>query len=372
VIYKPILRIIIPILFAGSLVMGCRVEKTSLSTIEPQYPTNTIRTIRPTKIEQNAIEPVTQSVVVSPALVATINKITPTPTKASLQLTYISDRHSGLYGVYAMEVNCLETKEPCLGESKLLFEWDDGVSRINWSPDGKRIAFISGMYGGILFLADWNGENAIQITGTCAAADSPQWSPDGTQVAFIYIPARPGCEMLDYPQIRIYDSNTGEIIQILNEAYSPRRIYWLPDSKFAYIAMNSETDRTDMINIVEADGTLIQQLPNNANDYSHILDATFSPDGQQVAFMASINPTFGRGTDDIYVTNLKGSDTINLTNGSGINLAPAWSPIEDWIAFESNRNGDYEIYLIKTDDQELIEITHNPASETDPAWRILP
>jgi TolB protein len=324
--------------------------------------------VTPTNTPRITIQPVTLTITVSPIPEETVITTTPRSPNQLLQLTFVSDHN----GVYAMEVNCLETTEPCLGEPNLLFEWDNWVSEIDWSPDGKRIAFISGQYGGTLFIADWNGENAIQITSICGATHSPQWSPDGSKIAYIFLPGEQDCEYLDLPIIEIYDQETNQTTSIYSSAYAPERIYWLPGGEFAYITMNSETDRIEMINIVKTDGTLIEQLPSNAGEYNHILGLTFSPDGLQLAFVGDIWPPTGRTTDDIYVTSRAESDIINLTNGSGHNFGPVWFPTGNWIEFESDRNGDYEIYLIKSDGTGLLQITRDLASDTYPAWRVIP
>jgi len=271
-----------------------------------------------------------------------------------------------------MAANCLETEESCLGEPQLLFEWDDWISAINWSPDGKWIAFISGEYSGKLFVADWNGDNAVQITSTCGAASWPQWSPDGSKIAFIYSAGRPGCEVLEPAQIQVFDLETGQMTPIFIDAYDPSRIYWLPGGELAYIAMISETDQTEMINIVEPDGTVIKQLPINARDYTHIFDLACSSDGKYLADVGEINPSTGRTTRDIYMIDLDGNNIINLTNGLGNNYEPVWSPVGDWIAFESDRSGDYKIYLIKSNGSGLFQINSDSASDTSPAWRLLP
>ena len=72
---------------------------------------------------------------------------------------------------------------------------------------------------------------------------------------------------------------------------------------------------------------------------------------------------------DLYVVNIDGSGETNLTNGRGLNLAPQWSPLFDWIAFESNPDGLYNIYLIKPDGTQRIQVTHGSNNIVDPAWR---
>ena len=50
------------------------------------------------------------------------------------------------------------------------------------------------------------------------------------------------------------------------------------------------------------------------------------------------------------------------------NFHPSWSPQGDWIAFDSNRDGDFEIYLIRPDGTGLRQLTTNTAGDTHPSW----
>jgi len=362
------LSMIFTLLLVMSMLVGCTPGTIKPSQTVGLLPTSVIETISPIGTQRLASEPV--SVIATLTSLPEETMVTPTSltVEPALQLTFVNDHHS----VYTMAANCLETEESCLGEPQLLFEWDDWISAINWSPDGKWIAFISGEYSGKLFVADWNGDNAVQITSTCGAASWPQWSPDGSKIAFIYSAGRPGCEVLEPAQIQVFDLETGQMTPIFIDAYDPSRIYWLPGGELAYIAMISETDQTEMINIVEPDGTVIKQLPINARDYTHIFDLACSSDGKYLAYVGEINPSTGRTTRDIYMIDLDGNNIINLTNGLGNNYEPVWSPVGDWIAFESDRSGDYKIYLIKSNGSGLFQINSDSASDTSPAWRLLP
>lgn len=50
------------------------------------------------------------------------------------------------------------------------------------------------------------------------------------------------------------------------------------------------------------------------------------------------------------------------------NFHPAWSPSGDWIAFESNRDGDFEIFFVRPDGTELTQVTRNEAKDSHPTW----
>ena len=64
----------------------------------------------------------------------------------------------------------------------------------SWSPDGKRIAFISrrdGHFigeGGLsteIYVMDADGGNEQRLTNNRKRDSSPSWSPDGERIAFV-------------------------------------------------------------------------------------------------------------------------------------------------------------------------------------------
>jgi TolB protein len=192
---------------------------------------------------------------------------------------------------------------------------------------------------------------------------------DGKQIAFIFFAGKPGCEYLNSPKIQLFEVENSQMKPILSEVIDPSRINWLPGGGLAYISTLSKTDYGEIISIVDQEGKLLRQIPENPKDYTHLLGLDFSPDGNRLVFVGNKSQENGNNTTDIYMTDLNTNNTINLTNGMGTNLDPVWSPSGDWIAFMSNRTGDWEIYLIRPDGSGLVNVTQNPASDTDPAWR---
>jgi TolB protein len=63
-----------------------------------------------------------------------------------------------------------------------------------------------------------------------------------------------------------------------------------------------------------------------------------------------------------------GSEPRNLTHHPSLDNSPAWSPDGGRVAFESNRDGDLEIYVIHPDGTGLIQMTSDSAYDGAPAW----
>lgn len=64
-----------------------------------------------------------------------------------------------------------------------------------------------------------------------------------------------------------------------------------------------------------------------------------------------------------------GTDRINVSRNPANDLAPAYSPNGEWIAFSSNRNGNYEIYKMTTSDLRQTNISNDPATDLGPDWQ---
>jgi Tol biopolymer transport system component len=56
------------------------------------------------------------------------------------------------------------------------------------------------------------------------------------------------------------------------------------------------------------------------------------------------------GDPELYVMNADGSKVQRITRRPGYDSHPAWSRDGKEIAFQSNRDGDYEIYVIRIDE----------------------
>jgi Tol biopolymer transport system component len=85
--------------------------------------------------------------------------------------------------------------------------------------------------------------------------------------------------------------------------------------------------------------------------------------GSKIAFSSDRD-----GNYEIYVMNPDGSGVRNLTNDLADDNSPSWSPDGSGIAFESNRDGDPEIYIMDSDGGNQKNLTNNPAGDGGPSW----
>ncbi|MGC1120749.1 MAG: hypothetical protein WBA22_06610 [Candidatus Methanofastidiosia archaeon] len=92
-------------------------------------------------------------------------------------------------------------------------------------------------------------------------------------------------------------------------------------------------------------------------------EPSWSPDGEKILFVSDREGNF-----DIYVMNADGSSPQNLTRNSAWDSEPAWSPDGAKIVFASDRDGNHEIYSMNRDGTAVKRLTHNALYDSRPAW----
>jgi len=89
----------------------------------------------------------------------------------------------------------------------------------------------------------------------------------------------------------------------------------------------------------------------------------WSPDGARIAFTSA-----PYGVPSIYVMDADGSDVERLTNNGALDQWPAWSPDGARIAFQSRRGGSTDIYVMDADGSDVKRLTNSSAHDGWPAW----
>jgi Tol biopolymer transport system component len=130
---------------------------------------------------------------------------------------------------------------------------------------------------------------------------------------------------------------------------SPDRLLYRPASKLAYDYGEIYT--------MNFNGSSLAALTDTGRNSG----PAWSPDGTKIAF-----ESYRDGNWEIYLMNADGSGLTRLTNNSSYDLNPSWSPGGDKIIFDSERDGDGEIYVMNADGSSVTQLTNNTAGDANP------
>ncbi|MHC1783641.1 MAG: protein kinase [Anaerolineaceae bacterium] len=74
------------------------------------------------------------------------------------------------------------------------------------------------------------------------------------------------------------------------------------------------------------------------------------------------------GNFEIYLMDMDGGSPVRLTDNSVYDFEPVWSPDGSRIAFTSTRDGNQEIYTMNGDGSDQVRLTENNSDDWEPAW----
>lgn len=98
---------------------------------------------------------------------------------------------------------------------------------------------------------------------------------------------------------------------------------------------------------------------------SNTFAGPFSPDGRRILFTG-----FGLVHSFVGVMNADGTSPQDLSQNPDRDEGfPAWSPDGSLLAFQTNRDGNWEIYIVRVDGSDARNFTQIPADDQMPYWK---
>ena len=267
-------------------------------------------------------------------------------------------------GDFGNEIAVVQVED---GGMRQLFTHVDEDTAPMWSPNGARIAFTSDRK---VFVIDANGENIQQLTGAAYQAANPVWSPDSVHIAFT------GSSENAPVEIYVVDADGDNFRRITQGGgFAP---VWLPAIEDSLIATTSPppVEKTAShisytrdrylpgigpiaeVWAIDVESCQAQQLSPSDWDFGPV----WSPDGARIAFTSDLDGDF-----EIFVMDADGGNVRQLTHNDWWDYGPVWSSDGAWIAFNGARDDNYqetEIFVVDTEGRNVRQLGRGH----DPRW----
>ena len=296
---------------------------------------------------------------------------------------------NGRYAIFSIKLDGTDLREVASSSHQR--------KQISVSPDDREILYVEytddltkdGLANSIdqmsarLGLMQIDGRDAKLLLNEAAADLSPTFSPDGKFILF----ARMKEVAKRYLNFDLFRLRKGEsVAEQLSESF-----YWAETDPawvgntlaFSSFQINKTLTHAQIIlsdEQLDKDTVLTEPLiQTNAdvNPAKHFgdYDSQFSPDGTQIAFARYLDNDFISraqtiGDHDIYLSDLKGNNLLNISNNPEPDLEPAFSPDSSKLAFTrlGEKSSVIMLYDLKKQQTSKLEIPNLNALVSDPCF----
>lgn len=271
------------------------------------------------------------------------------PGIAQTQIAYVNER-SGNKEIWVMDYDGANAHQITFLKSISLTP--------RWSPDATRIAFTCyvptrGITSAQICIYSTVSSRMIAFPHYRGTNSSPAWSPDGSQLAFM-------SSLNGDPEIYASNADGSHMHRVTFAAGVNTSPAWNPKTGQQMVFV-SDRGGSPALYLSNADGTNVQKL--DLPDMGYVIDPSWSPNGQLLAFSWR-RPS---GNYDIYVMDIISKQLVELTKDEGRNERPSWAPDGRHVVFESTRTGTRQIWSMLADGSQPRQLTHEGQSES-PNW----
>jgi dipeptidyl aminopeptidase/acylaminoacyl peptidase len=220
------------------------------------------------------------------------------------------------------------------GSMKQLTNGAGSATSPRWSPDGKRIAYVT---GGQVWTMQNDGDNQDQVTTIATDAAGPVWSPDGKWIA-LTSDVYPDCTDNDCNKKKDEAADTSKV-----KAHLTTRLL------FRHWDEWRDLKRTHVFVVSSKGGTARDLTPGDFDSPPYAaatgVDYAFSPDSKELAYVRNPDKVEAISTNsDIYIVpvSLDGPAKNITAKNRGYDVSPIYTRDGKYIVYRSQATEGFE------------------------------
>ena len=239
-------------------------------------------------------------------------------------------------------------------------------AQADWSPDGRAIAFRRGP-GATVDLGVWrmawdgSGQSLLSAGAGPLNSTQPSWAPDGGSLLFRA--NRPPFADTDIWAMGTDGSDQRRLFHLEGQQFYPS---WSPDmTRIAFTTPFTTAQRRGVFTVAPDGSDLRTVIDLPGSDESA---PNWSPDGSRLAFESDVD-----GDGEIFVVGADGTGLVKLTDNAIHDEGPSWSPDGRRLVYTSgpvNLEGD--IWVMEADGSGRTRLTDSPGRDESPDWQPVP
>lgn len=243
-------------------------------------------------------------------------------------------------------------------EPRRLTTHEKSDSSPSWSPDGRRIGFLSARDGKTqVWAIAADGGEAERLTNVPEGVANFHWSPDGSHLSFTSQVKIDSTIADVYPDLKNADA------KIIDDLLYRHWDSW-SDGTYSHLMVQSTAPSTDAGKA--RDLMAGERVHTPLVPFGGAEEIAWSPDGKELCYTAKRVENPESSTDsDLYLVSVDGGESRCITDGmDGFDRVPSYSPDGKFIAFHSMERAGFEadrerLMLYDRSSGAIRELTHH-------------
>jgi Tol biopolymer transport system component len=222
------------------------------------------------------------------------------------------------------------------GEIRLIGSSTVSYTTPQAGPRGKRIVFVGGIRQGHVWKMRINGSNRKKLTRGRGSQLYPQWSPDGRRIAYVRLPNSPAG---DQAMLVVMRADGTRKRKLTSARHGLQIGSWSPDTGRLVFSASDPTAPGEgtVINIVSRKSGRVHTIVGSSR-YRDVDSPQWSPSDKRIVF-TSRPASLGGAASKVIVIRPNGTHRQVIASGDAIKLAPAWAPDGSHLAYLKCRGG---------------------------------